>query len=150
MEIEIIRPDTHNLAAIAREMTGNRWKELGHNYNVRFIRRFCSNPNNFFLLAYIDDQVAGMLVAYLQQKMDVKRRAELYLDELETKPRFRRSGVATALMQRLFEVARKHRATEIWVLTQHDNKPAKNLYAGFRHHTHEGKLQFYSYRVTTR
>jgi len=147
MKVEVIRPQTHNLAKIAKEMRGQKWKELGYNYDTRKIRRFCSNKNNFFLLAYEEERVAGMLVAYVQEKMDNKRRAELYLDEIETKPRFRRKGVAKSLMQRLFKIARQKKATEVWVLTQHDNRPAKSLYSSFRVKKHEGKLQFYSYRV---
>lgn len=147
MQVDIIRSETHNLRQIASEMQGNKWRELGHNYTTSYIRKFVDNPDNYFMLAYLDGQVAGMLIAYVQQKMDPKRRKELYIDELETKPRFQRMGVAKALMEKVFQVARQRNASAVWVLSIHDNLPANKLYRNFKLKDHKARVQMYAYTV---
>lgn len=150
MQVDIIRPTTHNLRLVASEMQGNKWRELGHNYSTSYIRKFTENSDNYFLLAFIDGQVAGMLLAYIQQKMDPKRKKELYIDELEVKPRYQRMGVATALMDKSFQIAKQRGASSVWVLSLSDNLPANRLYRNFKLKDHKAKVQMYAYSVKNR
>lgn len=147
MKVEIIRSHTHNLSQIAKEMRGQKWRELGHNYDTKRIRRFVEDENNYFLLAYEEGAVAGMLIAYMQEKMDNKRKREVFLDELETKPKFKRKGIAKGLMSKLFQIAKSKKASEVWVLTQTNNRPAKALYSKVKKPKHKGEISFFSYSI---
>ena len=53
----------------------------------------------------------------------------LLVYEVGVEPEFRLQGVATALFQRLYDVASERGISESFVLTEPDNNAAKALYA---------------------
>jgi aminoglycoside 3-N-acetyltransferase I len=91
------------------------------------LEKFLDNPNNYLLLAYEGDEVAGMLVAYNLIKPD-SRGKEMFIYELETKAQFRNKGVATSLLAKIKEIAIASGSYELWVLTESTNLAGNRLY----------------------
>jgi aminoglycoside 3-N-acetyltransferase I len=127
LDIQIIRSETHHLAKITEEMQTEEWETLDANFTLENLTKFVENPDNYLLLAYKAGEVAGMLDAYNLQKMD-GRGKEMFLYEIETKPAFRKQGVAKALILKLHEIAQGVGAHEIWVLTDEENEAGNKLY----------------------
>lgn len=96
-------------------------------YTKDSLLSFISNPDNYLLVGYVDNCVAGILEAYNLQKLD-KRNKEMLLYSIETKEEYRRMGVARALILHLRDIAIKEGSHEIWVLTEKDNVKANALY----------------------
>jgi aminoglycoside 3-N-acetyltransferase I len=96
-------------------------------WDLKSAQDFVANPDNIFLLAYIDSQIAGMVSAYRLQRMD-DRRAELFFYEIGVAQQFRRHGVARALIEELKQIAQAMGVDEMFVLTNHSNTAAMNLY----------------------
>lgn len=129
IDIQIIRPETHDPKEIADAMQTEDWESLEDHYNSDGVAKFISESKHFFLLAYVDEKVVGMLTAYILERMDQKIR-NMYVDEVETKPNFRKQGVAKAMMEKIIEIAKAEDCSELWVGTELDNEPANNLYNG--------------------
>jgi aminoglycoside 3-N-acetyltransferase I len=79
------------------------------------------------LAATADNEVVGGLAAYVLDKFERERR-EVYLYDLAVSERHRRRGVATALIERLVDVARKRNAYVIFVQADRGDQPAIKLY----------------------
>ena len=96
-------------------------------WNLENAKVFVKNPNNIFLLAYVDDQFAGMITAYRLERMDSKK-AEMFFYEIGVVHNYRRKGVGRALVSKLIELSREMGIHEIFVLTSKSNIPARRLY----------------------
>lgn len=72
-------------------------------------------------------EVVGGLTAYVLRKPE-RERKEIYIYDLAVMEPHRRRGVATALINRLREVAEGHGAHVIFVQTDRDDPPAIALY----------------------
>lgn len=117
-----------DLDAVASSIKTLEWgadNEM-QDYDAAGLRRYIERSGNVLLIAYVKNEVAGTLLAttivtpYL-------RRDWLFIDELDTKPKFRRRGVATALMQAVFTFAKERNLSEVWLGTEHNNE-ANKLY----------------------
>ena len=88
---------------------------------------FLSNPLNYFLAAYLDNEPAGCLYGYeLQQPGSPRPLFFLYsIDVLEP---FRRQGLARALIASFSDLCQQRNGAEVFVLSEGDNRPAINLY----------------------
>jgi aminoglycoside 3-N-acetyltransferase I len=86
-----------------------------------------ARPDIIVLVAEQGDEVIGGLVAYELVKLEQERR-ELYLYDLATGPRFRRQGVATALIDKLRSLARQRDVGVVYVQADRDDAPAIALY----------------------
>lgn len=71
--------------------------------------------------------VVGGLVAYELDKFERARR-ELYIYDLAVAERHRRRGIATALIERLREIAAERGAWVVYVQADHGDEPAIALY----------------------
>lgn len=81
------------------------------------------------LVASTGGQVAGGLVAYELDKLERGRR-EIYIYDLAVAEEYRRRGVATALIERLREIATDRAAWVIYVQADYGDDPAIALYEG--------------------
>jgi aminoglycoside 3-N-acetyltransferase I len=79
------------------------------------------------LVALSGEEVVGGLVAYELEKFERARR-ELYIYDLAVAEAHRRQGVATALIERLREIATERGAWVIYVQADHGDEPAIALY----------------------
>ena len=90
-------------------------------------QKFIKNPNNIFLLAYFDNQIAGMISAYKLQRMDDKE-SEMFFYEIGVSKQFRQKGIGKALIEELKRIAKELGINEMFVLTNRSNLPAMKLY----------------------
>lgn len=83
-------------------------------------------PNHFLLVAIADGVVIAQAAAVIHRHPD--KTAELYIDEVGVTPAFQRQGIATRLLDALFQLGREAGCEEAWVGTEPDNIPARRLY----------------------
>lgn len=91
-----------------------------------FLLPYLQDPNHWLLLAWQDGRVIGKCSAVVHLRPD--KPCELYIDEIDVTPDFRRRGVAKAMMDRMLDRAEELGIPECWVGTEDDNVPARALY----------------------
>ncbi len=79
------------------------------------------------LVALVADEVAGGLVAYELEKFE-RARSEIYIYDLAVAEPHRRRGIATALIERLREIAVRRGAWVVFVQADYGDEPAIALY----------------------
>jgi ribosomal protein S18 acetylase RimI-like enzyme len=90
-------------------------------------RRFLDDENHHLIVAY-DNEIAAGFVSGVEMTHPDKG-TEMFLYELGVVERFRRGGIATALVDALAELARERGCYGMWVLTDADNHAALGTYA---------------------
>jgi len=101
---------------------------------------YLANPCNWMGLALIDGLVVGMVMAVIHTHPD--KETELFLDEIGTGDDWRRQGIASALIRKVFERADAEGIEEIWLGTEPDNLPARGLYEGFGHEREDAVIYY--------
>lgn len=149
IKVERISPDSPNLEQLVAEMDSARWSDLEQSWQLDQTKTFLADPNNVWLLAYFDDQVAGVLTGYQLQKYDARQKESL-LYEIETKPDFRRQGIGKQLIEAFLELSRQDNSHEAWVLTDADNASARQLYRSMQPSKEESDIIMYTYDLTTK
>ena len=91
------------------------------------VRAFLADPRHHLLIASVDGEPAGFVTAIELLHPD-KKRPEMFIYELGVDDRFRRRGVATALLERLVEICGERGCREMFVLTDEDNVGAMASY----------------------
>jgi ribosomal protein S18 acetylase RimI-like enzyme len=89
-------------------------------------RDFLANPDKILLLAFDGDLAVGMLTA--TRLLHPDKAPALFVNEVGTRDSHLRQGIATALMQRVIDLARVRGCQGIWLGTEPDNEPALGLY----------------------
>ena len=79
------------------------------------------------LVALVDGEVKGGLVAYELMKFEQSRR-EIYIYDLAVHDAYRRQGMATALIEQLRHIARERGVWVIYVQADYGDDPAVALY----------------------
>ncbi len=79
------------------------------------------------LVAIADTKVVGGLAAYVLQKFE-QERSEIYIYDLAVLEDYRRQHIATGLINKLREIARRIDAWVIYVQADHGDDPAIKLY----------------------
>lgn len=59
-------------------------------------------------------------------------RSKVYLHELEVIPAARRKGHGRRLLDEMLSLARRHGAEKLFLITEHSNQPARQLYESYR------------------
>ena len=77
---------------------------------------FLRDRGNLLLLAFVNDEVAGVLTAHRLARLD-DRRAEVLLYAIDVAEPFRRQGIGRALVQRTIAWAAEVGADVVWVLS---------------------------------
>jgi GNAT superfamily N-acetyltransferase len=88
----------------------------------------------YALLAVSDSKLVG-LAHYLFHRSTICVTPVCYLQDLFTRPEARGSGVATALIQRVYDEARIGGASRVYWQTQEANVAARRLYDGLAERT---------------
>lgn len=134
-----------DLAAIAAELNAADSEVSIKDFSESSLKAFLADSQRFYLLAYRGGEIAGAVHGYLLlHPTGVKY---LYVDEVDTVAKHRRHGVATAMMDETFQIARELGASELWLGTEHDNEPAKALYNGL-HPSEIDNGPIFTYKVT--
>ncbi len=92
-----------------------------------YLARLAGREQFIALTASIDGELAGCLVGYELMKLE-QQRSEIYIYDLSVSERFRRRGVATALIEALKPIARACGAWMIFVQADPVDPPAVALY----------------------
>ncbi|HEX6852231.1 MAG TPA: AAC(3)-I family aminoglycoside N-acetyltransferase [Candidatus Polarisedimenticolaceae bacterium] len=93
-----------------------------------YLRGLLANPT-FLAIAGLDHaEVVGGLAAYVLPKFE-RARSEIYIYDLAVAESHRRRGIATAMIERLKELAPRHGAWVIYVQADHGDDPAIELYS---------------------
>jgi aminoglycoside 3-N-acetyltransferase I len=92
-----------------------------------WLKRFLAREHVAVLVALHEGAIVGGLVAYELEKFERARR-EFYIYDLAVAEMQRRRGVATALIERLKQIARARQAWVIFVQGDHGDEPALALY----------------------
>ena len=92
-----------------------------------YLRGLLAKEHVIVLVDIDGEELRGGLVAYEFDKLE-KARREVYLYDLAVRSAHRRRGVATALIQRLREIAASRDAWVVFVQADHGDDPAIALY----------------------
>lgn len=92
-----------------------------------YLQGLLAKEHVIVLVALAGEEVAGGLVAYQLDKFEQERR-EIYIYDLAVAATHRRRGIATALIERLREIAKQRRAWVIYVQADYVDAPALALY----------------------
>lgn len=104
-----------------------------------YLKKLLAREDFIPLVAVVDSKVVGGLVAYVLQKFE-QERSEIYIYDLAVLEEYRRQGFATALINKLREIAREIGAYVIYVQADHGDDPAIKLYESLG--TREDVLHF--------
>jgi aminoglycoside 3-N-acetyltransferase I len=91
------------------------------------LQKLLADDRFIALIAHVDGRLAGALAAYELVKFEAER-SEIYIYDLAVLERFRRRGVATALIEALQPIARDRGAWVIYVQADPPDAPAVALY----------------------
>lgn len=94
----------------------------------KYLASLISGDSFICLVALSDSKVLGALAAYELKKFE-QERSEIYIYDLAVYKRYRRNGIATALIDGLKPIARKRRAWVIYVQADPEDVPAVKLYS---------------------
>jgi aminoglycoside 3-N-acetyltransferase I len=92
-----------------------------------YLAGLLAKENVIALVALDVDAVVGGLVAYQLEKFE-QARSEIYIYDLAVAEAHRRRGIATALIERLREIAAERGAWVIYVQADYGDDPAIALY----------------------
>jgi len=92
-----------------------------------YLRALLAKPTFIALAATRGNEVVGGLAAYVLEKFE-QERSEIYIYDLAVAEAHRRKGIATALIQRLQEIAAERGAYVIYVQADPPDEPAIRLY----------------------
>ena len=95
--------------------------------SIDHIGKYLRNPNNYLILAQINEVPVGFLSAYRFPRIDCDKYM-IYLYEIEVVKFQRRKGIGKKMIQLLIDLVKQEDLMEIWVGTQHDNIPAQRLF----------------------
>ncbi len=92
-----------------------------------YLNSLLGKDNLMVIVSLLNDEVVGGLVAYELEKFEQARK-EIYIYDLAVALDHRRKGIATALINKLKDVARKQGAYVIFVQADKGDDPATKLY----------------------
>jgi aminoglycoside 3-N-acetyltransferase I len=92
-----------------------------------YLGALLASPGFIAVAAFDGDEVVGGITAYVLPKPE-RARSELYLYDLAVGESHRRRGIATAMIQRLRELAAARGAWVVFVQADHGDDPAIALY----------------------
>ena len=92
-----------------------------------YLRALLGKEHVIALVGLVVDEVVGGLVAYELDKFERARR-EIYIYDLAVAEPHRRQGIATALIERLRDLAAERGAWVVYVQADHGDEPAIALY----------------------
>lgn len=92
-----------------------------------YLESLLAKPHIIPIVALTEGEVVGGLVAYELEKFE-QARSEVYIYDLAVAESHRRQGIATALIERLREIAAERGAWVLYVQADYGDEPAIALY----------------------
>ncbi|MEM7055067.1 MAG: GNAT family N-acetyltransferase [Pseudomonadota bacterium] len=100
----------------------------GNRPDPAYLHALLSNPHFIALCAIEDDVVIGGLAAYELPKFE-QPRSEILIYDLAVTETHRRHGIATALIQRVQEIASQRRAWVVFIQADQNDEAPIALYS---------------------
>ena len=116
-----------DLLSLFGEAFDDRETYNGKRPNVDYMQRLLGSDTFIALVALREGRVVAGLAAYELKKFE-QPRSEVYIYELAVDEWHRRQGIATALIEKLKEIAAKRGAWVIYVQADYVDPPAIALY----------------------
>ncbi|MEV6874480.1 GNAT family N-acetyltransferase [Amycolatopsis sp. NPDC051128] len=91
-----------------------------------FTERFLASEGHHLLIAYVDEEPAGMVTGVEMTHPD--KGTEMFLYELGVDEPFQGRGIGRALVTALADLARERGCYGMWVVTEGDNAAAEATY----------------------
>ncbi|CAE7836037.1 htdZ [Symbiodinium microadriaticum] len=91
-----------------------------------YLSAYLAQDNHRLMVAVVEGLVVGMVEGVLIHHPD--KPISLYIDELGVSEDYHRRGIATALMNALFDWGKDRGAKDYWLGTETDNERAKRFY----------------------
>jgi ribosomal protein S18 acetylase RimI-like enzyme len=121
MEIRVLRPGDDRLVAAASHLFDGPARPEA-------TARFLAEDGHHLLVAYEAERAVGFVSGVEVTHPD--KGTEMFLYELAVDGPFRRQGIGRSLVERLAALARDAGCYGMWVVTDHDNEPARATYDG--------------------
>ena len=106
-----------------------------------FLATCLASPQQFLIVAEAEGRVIGKALSYIFHFPD--KPSEIYIEEIDVARKWRRQGVASALMDAVGAEGQKRGIAEYWLVTEKDNKAARALYEQKAHR--EEKAVWYEF-----
>lgn len=90
------------------------------------LEAYLAEPGHLMILAFDNERVVGQCAAVIHRHPD--KVTELYVDEVGTASTHLRQGIATSMVEAMFNWARELGCREAWLGTELDNVEANGLY----------------------
>ena len=97
-----------------------------HSVELSLLADFLNDPRHHLAVADDDGLIVGFVSAVDYVHPDKPR--QLWINEIGVAPDHRGAGVGKKLMQMMIEIGQSLGCTEVWVLTDEKNEPARALY----------------------
>ncbi|RWD31484.1 GNAT family N-acetyltransferase [Mesorhizobium sp.] len=122
MDVEIVRLNPGDGALVMRAAEEVFDEPVRPDRLAAYLRE----PAHFMIIAVAEGIVVGQCAAVIHRHPD--KVSEFYVDEVGVSPAFQRQGIATKMLDAMFELGREHGCEEAWVGTEPDNIAARALY----------------------
>ena len=146
IRIRRLKPDDTDLHEVVAGLNSEEWEDFDQPFSTGSLRGFLDDDNRIYVVAYLGTDLAGACHAYVYPHPAGP--LYMYIDEVDTVSRFRRKGVATAMMLELLSLSRSYGVKEAWLGTEEDNVAAVALYESLRPSEVERPGVMFMYRPT--
>lgn len=131
MEILHLRPDDWELIPGILDLFATEFEDFENYSQARpsssYLQKLLARDTVILLAACLEGKVVGALAAYVLEKFE-QERSEVYIYDLAVSGSFRRRGIATALIEKLREIAAERDAWVVYVQADYGDEPAIALY----------------------
>lgn len=93
----------------------------------RYLRLYLKYDRNYLLVATIDKEPVGFVLAYRLMRVDREQDMMLFY-EIVVEEEYRQEGVGRELIRSLKQICRDNRIMKMWVSTNRSNTAAMELY----------------------
>jgi aminoglycoside 3-N-acetyltransferase I len=95
--------------------------------SLEYMERFLLNPLNYLIVAEVDDDLAGFLLAHALQRLK-QESYKMFIYEIDVAEKHRRKGVGTALINQVRRIVRDEKMMNAFVFTNYSNEGAVEFY----------------------
>ena len=131
MELRVLDNEDVALFKAMNTMFGQVFDEVDTYTSARpaedYVRRLLGSDTFIAIVALAEEEIVGGITAYVLEKFE-QERSEIYVYDLAVEAKYRRRGVATALIGKLKSVAAEIGAYLVFIQADNDNPPAIELY----------------------
>ena len=127
----------HDLRQLIAEINAASWDDANEmaEYDVVALKNYIDHQGTVFLACHEIANGERTLLGIASSRLEVKPYGGerwLYIDEVDVCANQRRRGAGTAMMKKLFEIAKAADCEEVWLATEATNLAADSLYRSLK------------------